>query len=196
MSKKLNLSGKLDFTDIDLTAPEVVINELLEELPAETNGLICGKIQSYSGHVMSYKTRGISSLALALETTSDRDVDIQNDLGKMGTEIHKFECYLYTPEYESYRYRMFFVKYNVSNYPVTVVLEESIAKSISGTSGEYIYTCDTRNELEELVTTVYKGNIIKNLIMDCQSYTKYRPNETTGGIFVSWRRKEELPTGA
>lgn len=46
------------------------------------------------------------------------------------------------------------------------------------------------------VATVYKGNIIKNLIMDCQSYTKYRPKETTGGIFVSWRRKEELPTGA
>lgn len=50
------------------------------------------------------------------------------------------------------------------------------------------------NDVE--VATVYKGNIIKNLIMDCQSYTKYRPNETTGGIFVSWRRKEELPTGA
>lgn len=49
---------------------------------------------------------------------------------------------------------------------------------------------------ETMNATVYKGNIIKNLIMDCQSYTKYRPNETTGGIFVSWRRKEELPTGA
>ena len=49
---------------------------------------------------------------------------------------------------------------------------------------------------DTLPATVYKGNIIKNLIMDCQSYTKYRPNETTGGIFVSWRRKEELPTGA
>ena len=49
---------------------------------------------------------------------------------------------------------------------------------------------------KQLLATVYKGNIIKNLIMDCQSYTKYRPNETTGGIFVSWRRKEELPTGA
>ena len=48
----------------------------------------------------------------------------------------------------------------------------------------------------QTIATVYKGNIIKNLIMDCQSYTKYRPNETTGGIFVSWRRKEELPTGA
>ena len=49
---------------------------------------------------------------------------------------------------------------------------------------------------DKYIATVYKGNIIKNLIMDCQSYTKYRPNETTGGIFVSWRRKEELPTGA
>lgn len=53
-----------------------------------------------------------------------------------------------------------------------------------------------RNVSKETIATVYKGNIIKNLIMDCQSYTKYRPNETTGGIFVSWRRKEELPTGA
>lgn len=52
------------------------------------------------------------------------------------------------------------------------------------------------NSEQERFATVYKGNIIKNLIMDCQSYTKYRPNETTGGIFVSWRRKEELPTGA
>ena len=51
-------------------------------------------------------------------------------------------------------------------------------------------------QLITTIATVYKGNIIKNLIMDCQSYTKYRPNETTGGIFVSWRRKEELPTGA
>ena len=51
-------------------------------------------------------------------------------------------------------------------------------------------------EEKDMLATVYKGNIIKNLIMDCQSYTKYRPNETTGGIFVSWRRKEELPTGA
>ena len=53
-----------------------------------------------------------------------------------------------------------------------------------------------QKEHEVILATVYKGNIIKNLIMDCQSYTKYRPNETTGGIFVSWRRKEELPTGA
>lgn len=72
------------------------------------------------------------------------------------------------------------------------------------TTSQYIYLYDTGTgkvvqldeEAQKCFATVYKGNIIKNLIMDCQSYTKYRPNETTGGIFVSWRRKEELPTGA
>lgn len=62
--------------------------------------------------------------------------------------------------------------------------------------GIYKPTPALGNCITEMLATVYKGNIIKNLIMDCQSYTKYRPNETTGGIFVSWRRKEELPTGA
>ena len=60
----------------------------------------------------------------------------------------------------------------------------------------YLERLELDAEEEAELATVYKGNIIKNLIMDCQSYTKYRPNETTGGIFVSWRRKEELPTGA
>lgn len=82
--------------------------------------------------------------------------------------------------------------------------------SLEQTNGFYQWAAELANEealgyLKEngwteihndSVATVYKGNIIKNLIMDCQSYTKYRPNETTGGIFVSWRRKEELPTGA
>lgn len=167
MSNKLNLGGKLDFTDIDLTAPEVVINELLEELPVETNGLICGKIQSYSGHIMSYTiSNGMSSLALAFGNATDRKVDIQSDLGEIGTETHKFECYLYTPEYEKYHYRMFFVKYNVSNYPVEVVLEESIAKSISGTSGGYIYTCNTRNELEELVVNILTSKRIITVMQE------------------------------
>ena len=62
-------------------------------------------------------------------------------------------------------------------------------------NGDHV-SFDNRLEKEMLIATVYKGNIITNLIMDCQSYTKYRPNETTGGIFVSWWRKEELPTGA
>lgn len=76
-------------------------------------------------------------------------------------------------------------------FPVGTGLEKSDWLSFLGAYLSFIGTV-----IVSLIATVYKGNIIKNLIMDCQSYTKYRPNETTGGIFVSWRRKEELPTGA
>ena len=71
--------------------------------------------------------------------------------------------------------------------------QHNIKKYVYPQKGDILFS---RANTKEMVATVYKGNIIKNLIMDCQSYTKYRPNETTGGIFVSWRRKEELPTGA
>ncbi len=167
MAKKLNLGEKLDFTDIDLTAPDIVINELLEQLPIETHGLICGKIQPYSGHIVSYtKKSGMASLALALGTVQEQEVDIQDELGKIGTETHKFECYLYTPEYEKYRYRMFFVKYDVSNYPVTIVLEESIAKSIPGTNSGYICTCNTRDELEGLIVSVLTSKRIIKVMQE------------------------------
>lgn len=90
-----------------------------------------------------------------------------------------------------------FERYNgiVGRILVPMVLRDTIGEAMPLIClSEYLY--HNKNEYFDLLATVYKGNIIKNLIMDCQSYTKYRPNETTGGIFVSWRRKEELPTGA
>lgn len=149
---KLNLNEKLEFSDIDLTAPDVVIKEVLAELPTETNGIIAGKIAAYTGPVFSYRKPGLSGLAVALGT-ADKEVDIQSDLGEIGEETHKFECFLYTPKYEKYRYRMFFLKYHVSNYPATVVLENSVAKSVFGANGGYVHTCNTREELENLVVS-------------------------------------------
>lgn len=43
---------------------------------------------------------------------------------------------------------------------------------------------------KQRLTRAYTINLQK---LNCQPYTKYRPNETTGGIFVSWQRKEEPP---
>ena len=87
-----------------------------------------------------------------------------------------------------------FLLYKARNLLARKRYKEEITVLISYFLGLLFYI--NRFVLFSSFATVYKGNIIKNLIMDCQSYTKYRPNETTGGIFVSWRRKEELPTGA
>lgn len=156
MDKKFSFGEKLDFNDIDLTAPDKVIEEILSQLPEETNGIIMGKIQPYSGHVFSYKKAGFSGIAEALGTV-DKTVDIQTDLGKIGQETHKFECFLYTPEYDKYKYRVFFVKHDIANYPVDVILDESVARSISGSNSGYVHTCNTREELENLVYNIFNS---------------------------------------
>lgn len=161
MTENLNLGEKLDFADIDLTAPSKVIEEILSELPKETNGIILGKIEAYNGPVFSYTTMDIAG-ALGC-----KKVDIQKDLGEIGQERYKYECFLYTPEYDKYKYRIFFVNYSISHYPVDIILEESVAESIS-ISGAYIYTCDTRNELESLVLRIFSSkrviSVMQNLV--------------------------------
>ena len=48
---------------------------------------------------------------------------------------------------------------------------------------------------EERVATVYKGNIIKNLIMDCQSYTKYRPKRLRAVFLYHGGERRNFPRG-
>ena len=156
MNKKFNFSENLDFNDIDLTPPDEVIEEILSQLPGETNDIVRGRIQAYGGPVLSYKRTGFSGIAEALGST-EKTVDIQNDLGEIGQETHKFECFLYTPEYDKYKYRVFFVKYDIANYPVDIILDESVSRSLSTGSSKYIYTCNTREELETLVYNIFNS---------------------------------------
>ena len=183
MAKKLNITEKLDFNNIDLTAPEIVIKEVLSQVSEETNGIILGKIEPYSGHVTSYTKTGISSIALALGTTTDREVNIQEDLGKIGHETHKFECFLYTPEYEKYKYRAFFIKYDVVNYPVDIILEQSVARSVSSSNSGYVFTCNTRDELETLIIKIFTSKkligVMQELIRINQSKKESKNNTET-----------------
>lgn len=165
MDKKLNISERLDFNDIDLTAPEKVISEILAQLSEETKGIICGNIAAYNGHVMSYRKVSFSALAEAIGTT-EKEVNIQNDLGKIGQDTHKFECYLYTPEHDKYKYRVFFVKYDTSNYPVSIILEESVARSVSGDNSGYVISCATRDELEELIYKIFNSKKLISVMQE------------------------------
>lgn len=167
MTENLNLGEKLDFADIDLTAPDKVIEEILSELPKETNGIILGKIEAYDGPVFSYMPFDIIAKTDIAGALGGKKIDIQKHLGEMGQERYKYECFLYTPEYDKYKYRMFFVNYSIAHYPVDIILEESVAESISS-SGAYIYTCGTRDELESLVFRIFSSkrviSVMQNLV--------------------------------
>ncbi len=180
MNKKLNLNAKLDFSEMDLTEPNKVIEEILSELPGETNDLVLGQIKQYNGAVKSYVRQGITSIS---KTLGEEKVDIQKDLGAKGNETHKFECYLYSPEYENYRYRMFFVEYGVASYPVNIILEESIAKEIrDASSSAYIFKCVNRSRLEDLIIKVLTCDKVVNVMQELIRLSQIKKQNSVGEV--------------
>lgn len=166
MSKDINFSGILNFSEIDLTAPDEVIEEILVQLPEKTNNIIFGKISPYTGQVTSY-TEVRPSLAGAMGVLeNERFIDIQNKLGKIGEDDKKFECFLYTSVYPNYKYRLFFMKYGIANYPVQFTLEESIARNIKGIGTSYIVTCDTRDAVEELLDKIFNTKKVIDVMQE------------------------------
>ena len=127
MNKDLNLSGMLDFSEVDLTAPDKVIEEILAQLPEVTQNIVSGSIVKYDGHVTSYTTTRTSLAEVVGTITMEKQIDIQDSLGKCGEENKKFECFLYTSGYTKYKYLMFFMKYGISK---TISLQRQIFQVI------------------------------------------------------------------
>lgn len=166
MDKKLNFSGKLDFNDIDLTAANEVVKKIADQLEAETNGIILGKVVSYSGHVVSYTKPGLAGISAVLGT-ADTKVDIQTTLGRQGEEVHKYEFYIETPLYSKYKYRICYLQYGAGNYPVKVVLEEHVANEIfASASSGYIVRCQNPQELEELIVKVIYSKVVLTVMQE------------------------------
>ena len=75
---------------------------------------------------------------------------------------------------------MFFIKYDVANYPVNVILEESVARSVSSSSSGYVFTCNTRDELETLIINIFTSKkligVMQELIRINQSKKESKNN--------------------
>lgn len=178
-NKELNISKMLDFSDIDLTAPDKVIDEYLTILSEQTHNIICGSISRYDGPVTSYTTRRMELIGALEDITKGKRVDIQNSLGKIGEEDKNFECYLYTSNFTNYKYRLFFMKYGIANYPVQFTLEESIAMSIQGTDHNYIVTCNNREEVETLIVKILKSRKVLNVMQELIRINQVKKTEET-----------------
>lgn len=166
MNNELNFDGKLDFSEIDLTEPSLVISKILEELPTATHGIISGTIAKYNGPVASYDEPSLDT-SLAIHTViNGRHFDIQEDLGIIGECDKKYECYLYTSSYAKYKYRMFFLQYGIANYPARFTLEEDIARSIKGNDASYIITCKNRKDVEDLLKNILFSKRVVNVMQE------------------------------
>lgn len=168
MSNRISLDGKLNFNEIDLTAPSEVINQLVEDIKGQTHGIICGEVKPYSGEIESYIVESpFSSIARAAgQVSGEKKVDIQNSLGKVGAQTSKYEFYLNTPVYQQYKYRICFFEHDMGNYPVKVVLEQSISSDLYGynSNSNYIHICKSREEFENLIINIINSKRVINIM--------------------------------
>lgn len=149
------------FELVDKDKPEVVIKNSLQQIDEATRGYVSGKIEKYDGQIRTYKKNiGIVLPNLQQEVT----VDIQQDLGEQNNENYKYEVYLAVKGLEHYKYRMMFVNHGTLSYPVTIVMNDSLAVEYSGGQMRDVFWIESMKDLEELMAKVINSDTMESLL--------------------------------
>lgn len=177
MSKKLDLSGRLNFAPMDLTAPDKVIESICQQLSEQTNGCVIGVVAEYDGKIESYTQKSSMAAMATMLGEAEKKINIQHSLGKIGNERNRFEFYLQTPTYEDYKYRILFFEYGTGNYPVKVILEQGVADEVLGEYNGYKTFPATPGALEDLIYSVLSSDHIVNVMQELINISRIKAME-------------------
>lgn len=173
MKYDLGLNDKLNFDKVDLTPADIVVEEIAKELKSETRGLVDCNVKPYAGEIYSRIVTKPSSMAMltsALDTRGHEEIfDVQNSLGELINKENKYEVYLSTPKYKNYKFRLMFLKYDSTIYPVTIVLEQEISTQLQNAHNSYIYKIGSREEFEKFIISVIKTEKVTNILQQLVS---------------------------
>ncbi len=139
-----------------------IIQEQCNYLRNSTEGKIVAKVVEYDGVIESY-------LAMPQRESAAKVIDIQTKLGEKDQEGFSFEFFITSTATPNYKYRVMFVKYGISLYPVHITLDESIASEIG--SDEYIF-CDTQEEFEKVLELILNSSKLEKIINNLLAIAK------------------------
>ena len=161
-----NIKSNYNFDMINCAMPNMVMEDICNELQQITKGFVIANIRKYDGKIESYDTMGaMATLAATLQ--SSMHVDIQDKLGTIEEESFKYELYLTARQIENYKYRVLFVGYGISGYPANVVLQQNIADELNQEEDSgYIYNIKSKEEFEELLVSIFNTKTIQKIIQD------------------------------
>lgn len=162
-----NLNEEYDFSYENLETPDLVLAEVCTQLNNITKSFVQGNVRVYEGPIESYDQ--LSAMAsIAASISSVTRMDIQNKLGEIGTgTITKLEFFLSATQIPDYKYRVLFLEYGITGYPVKVVLEQGIADELNGEEDSgYIYEVDTKENFENLIVRILNSTKLNRIIQD------------------------------
>lgn len=176
MEKLFNLQFDMDAKLEEL--PKKILEEQCSYLNKETKEVVIGRVAQYLGNLGSYYTTPIASaLSDDLERTLGADIskaitlkkiDAQMKLGEVGEDLFTYEFFLTSKGTPDYKFRVLFMQYGITGYPVTIILEEGIADEIDHSDDGYTYYVQNRKEYEELLAMIFSskrfGEILTKLM--------------------------------
>lgn len=172
---------KFSFELIDTLAPDNVIGNAMEQIKEVTDGYVSGSIEKYDGPIQDYtytKTVGWAAALSAFQKQEEVSVDIQESLGELGGENHKFEVYLSAKELKHYKYRIMFLQYGTVSYPAHIVMNDDLATACFG-QFKNTFQIETMAELENLINTILESEFMIKLIQSLINESLRKRAQTT-----------------
>lgn len=148
----------------EIMLPKEIIEYQCNELATMTNQLILGKVNEYDEPISNYMTIGLEGISRSLsESFKSQSVDVQTKLGELQKSEFTYEFFLTSKYMPNFMYRIMFIRYGISVYPVRVVLDETIATQI-GVLSDSKY--ENEEEFTTLLSLVLNSDKIKKVIGD------------------------------
>ena len=162
-----------DFTfgkDQDPTVADLIL-KYINLLPQVTNNYVVGTLELYDGPIFSHKKTVGAVAALAAITEKEVKVDIQDSLGlQSNTGDVQLKVTLRATKLNNYSYVLMYSKNGIAEYPVTVVLDDSISqelnKEIYSKQYGYIYHFDDSVAFDCFLDSVFSSKRLISVIQE------------------------------
>lgn len=144
----------------EVKTPYNYVEQQCNYLNKITGGKVIARIETYEGKYKSEYSR-----ILNVGSFFGEQYDVQDDLGDKDNKF-VYQFYLTSEFAPKYKYRIMFMAYGVSLYPLEISLEKSIADEIGSMNTEMVI--DTEEEFLELLKSILKTEkvvgVVNNLL--------------------------------
>lgn len=162
-----NLWKKDFYAEKDINTAQEILQEQCDYLMNNTRGKIIAKVAEYDGPTQSYTEK--STFSSISETLKDQFVNIQTALGETSSNKFAYEFYITSSATPNYKYRIMFMTYGITFYPVNITLDESIASEIH--QDQYII-CETQEQLENILEQILNSSQLEKIINNLLAIAK------------------------
>lgn len=154
-------------------SPKKIVEVQCDFIREATNYEIKAQITPYSGPIRSYMKPSFSNaIKSSFIFSDDKFVDIQEDLGDIGSRYFTFEFFISSPSVPNYKYRIMFMQYEIGYYPLFLVLDDEIAEEIisplpenvsNGLSNQNVL-CENEADFIKLLKKVIASQKVRKVI--------------------------------